>query len=243
MIQVGICDDNQVHRGRIYELVSRVIFKYEEAEFLYFESGEAVVNAIEADKFGCDLLLLDIHMPNRNGLETAQYIRENQVDVDIIFITVSADHVFDGYTYQAFSYLLKPLDSLRLADEIGRYIMQRNSCSHCLHVSVNGRNKQIFLDKVYYFTMIGHKVQIVQKGKEEVSFYAKLSDVEQKLADFGFIRCHQSYLVNCRYIQSHSRSELVVAGEPVPISRRYIEPVRDALNQRKGGDGHESIHE
>lgn len=234
MIHLGICDDDRTHRETIYELVSHMIFKYEEATFTYYENGAEVIDAIAEDKFCCDLLLLDIHMPEKDGLETAEFIRENQIDVDIIFITVSADHVFDGYTYRAFSYLLKPLDRLRLSDELGRYITQRSNCSHCLHVSVNGCDKQIFLDKVYYFTMVGHKVQIVQKGSEEVLFYAKLSDVEHKLTDHGFIRCHQSYLVNSRYIQSYSRTELVVAGEPIPISRRYIDPVRDALKQKEG---------
>ncbi len=239
MLYLGICDDDSEHRQVIYNQVSRAVFKYEEAEFVYFDSGTAVIEAIEEGEFSCDLLFLDIHMPKKDGLETAKYIRENQVDVDIIFITVSAEHVFDGYTYRAFSYLLKPLDYLRLTDEIGRYISQRNSCSKCLHITVNGQHKQIFLDKVYYFTMTGHKVQIIQKGQEPLLFYAKLSDVEKMLTDCDFIRCHQSYLVNCRYISEHSRIELVVAGEHIPISRKYIEPVRKALQQRKEGHSYE----
>lgn len=239
MIRLGICDDDREHRKQIYEMASRAIFKYDETEFVYFENGEEVVSAIETGDFLCDLLFLDIHMPGKDGLETARYIRENQVDVDIIFITVSVEHVFDGYTYQAFSYLLKPLDHLRLSDEIGRYITQRNSCSQCLHVTINGRKEQIFLDKVYYFTAEGRKVRIVQKGDDRLSFYAKLADVEQMLADYDFIRCHQSYLVNRKYIQSHSRTELVVAGETIPISRKYIDSVRDVMNERKGGSLHE----
>lgn len=235
MIHLGICDDNKKHREEIYDLVSHSIFKYEEADFTYYENGRAVIDAIEKENFFCDLLFLDIHMPKKDGLETARYIREHQVDVDIIFITVSVEHVFDGYTYQAFSYILKPLDNLRLADEIGRYITQRNSCSQCLHVMINGHRENIFLDKVYYFVTDGRKIRVCQKGEEEISFYAKLADVEKMLKDTDFIRCHQSYLVNRRYIQSHFRTELVVAGEKLPISRKYIEPVRNAMQETKGG--------
>lgn len=235
MIHLGICDDEISQREELHDLVCRSVFKYEDAEFTYFDNGRAVIDAIEQGAFHCDLLFLDIHMPEKDGLETARYIRENQVDVDIIFITVSTEHVFDGYTYQAFSYLLKPLDNQRLSDEIGRYITQRNSCSQCLHVSVNGRKERIFLDRVYYFATDGRKVKICQKGEEELSFYAKLSDVEQMLTSMGFIRCHQSYLVNRRYIESHFRTELVVAGQKLPISRRYIDAVRDVMEDEKGG--------
>lgn len=60
------------------------------------------------------------------------------MDVDIIFVTVSQEHVFDGYTFQAFSYLLKPIDRGRLSDEINRYMLQKTKHAECLHITING---------------------------------------------------------------------------------------------------------
>lgn len=233
MLHLGICDDNKEHQGQIYDLVSSAVFRYDEAEFVYYDSGLELIQAIEEDTFLCDLLFLDIHMPARDGLETAKYIRENRIDVDIIFVTVSSDHVFDGYTYQAFSYLLKPVNKLRLADEIGRYMMQRNQHPQCLHVSIHGHDEQILLNHIRYFATEGRKICGYGRKGAEISFYSRLDELEQTLSESGFIRCHQSYLVNQRYVQGHSRTKITVDGIVLPISRKYIESVRKYLKDEK----------
>lgn len=234
MITIGICDDSDIDRKIIYEEVSRIIFQYEEVRFVYYSSGQEVIEEIEENKFLCELLFLDINMPYATGLETAEYIRKHSVDVDIIFITVAKEHVFDGYTYQAFSYLLKPIDKERLSDEMSRYITIRNTSSQCLHVMIDRRKEQIFLDRVKYFVCSGRKIYICQRGeKEKLSFYAKVSELEEMLPKNDFIRCHQSYLVNKNYIQSYTRTELEIGDEMIPISRRYTEEVRRLLEKER----------
>lgn len=117
------------------------------------------------------------------------------MDVDIIFVTVSQEHVFDGYTFQAFSYLLKPIDRGRLSDEINRYMLQKTKHAECLHITINGRKEQVFLDRVVYFSGEGRKVLIHQRGKEEVAFYGKISEVAEVLKECHFIRCHSKLFI------------------------------------------------
>ncbi len=234
MIYIGICDDEEKFRETVYEQVFKIMFRFDDVEFSYYSSGEQVIKEIDAGVFSCELLLLDIHMPERDGLETAAYIREHQVDVDIIFITVSTEHVFDGYTYQAFSYLLKPLSGNRLSNELERYMKRRENDARCLHVKVAGKKVQIYLDRVKYFVTQGRKIIACHKGNiEDISFYAKIGDLEQTLQKDEFFRCHQSYLVNARYVQSYSRTEIEVDGDLLPISRRYKELVQEYM---EGGE-------
>ena len=231
MIYIGICDDEKEHQKAVYNAVSTALFQFDEMEFSYYNSGKQVIDEIENGEFKCELLLLDINMPQTDGLETASYIRNHQIDVDIIFVTVSSEHVFDGYTYQAFSYLLKPLDEGRLSEELGRYMKLRENCSKCLHVNVAGKRVQIFLDRVKYFMADGRKIFVCQRGNEELSFYAKMGDLEETLQNDDFLRCHQSYLVNVKYVQSYSRTEIDVAGDTIPISRRYVDEVREYFDK------------
>jgi len=183
MLRIGICDDEKIIQDELKDMVSHIVFQYGEVEFSTFSSGKDVVKAVEEKTFTCDLLLLDIHMPERDGIETAKYIRMHQVDVDIIFVTVSKEHVFDGYTYQAFSYLLKPIQYPRLEDELGRYIYERSKNSRCLHVNINGRKEKLLLDKVKYFEADTRKV-IAHLLHGEVTFYAKLSDLQKVLESY-----------------------------------------------------------
>lgn len=230
MISIGICDDEKEHREALQEMVMKTMFQFDEVEFCFYESGRQVEEAIERDMFSCDLLLLDIHMEEKDGLETAAYIREHRIDVDIMFVTVSREHVFDGYTYQAFSYLLKPVDYNRLSGELKRYMSLRENCSKCLHVNIRGKQVQIFLDKVDYFVADGRKIVVFRKGEEEtIAFYAKMGDLQETLKEDGFLRCHQSYLVNVQHIRTWSRKEIEVGGCLVPVSRKYAESVREYL--------------
>ena len=228
MLRIGICDDDREYREKIHDLVIHSIFSYDDAQVVHYMSGKQVVDDIKKEEIDIDLLLLDINMPEYDGLNTAKYIRENNVDVDIIFITVSAEHIFDGYTYKAFSYILKPVDKKRLDDEIGRYMTERSKCTNCLHISVNGKKEQILLDKVYYFEGEKRKIKIYQKG-ESISFYAKMNELEEMLKQYGFVRCHQSYLVNKKYITGSSRTEIKVGESVLPISRRYQEEIKKIL--------------
>lgn len=231
MIYIGICDDEKEYREKLHDMVSTTLFRFDEMEFIHFDSGSEVMKAIEADAFPCELLLLDIHMPEKDGLETAAYIREHQVDVDIIFITVSKEFVFDGYTFQAFSYLLKPLSRDRLSAELCRYMELRSHCSKCLYVNIGKKRVPIFLDRVKYFATEGRKIIAFHKSDaQNLSFYSKMDEVEKTLQEDDFIRCHQSYLVNVRYIRSHSRTEMDVGGVNIPISRRYTDSVCDYLD-------------
>ena len=242
MLHLGICDDEKEHRRQVYEMFSRALFSYDEIEidFVYFKMAEEVIEAIEQNEFFVDLLLLDIHMPGKDGLRLAVYILSRQIDVDIIFITVSPDHVFDGYTYQAFTYLLKPLDYGRIREEVKRYVELKNQNTDCLHIKINGREEKVILNEVFYISAGGRKVYFHTRD-EEMSAYAKMDEMEATLEEFGFFRCHQSYLVNEKFVEAHSRVTLTVAGTDVPISRKYVESVRNRMDAalqgeaRKGG--------
>lgn len=232
MLQIGICDDDKKYREKIYDLVLHEFFSQDEVSFVFYESGKQVMEEIKKKGFRCDLLFLDIHMPETDGLEVAAYIREQNVDVDIIFITVSKEHVFDGYTYNAFSYLLKPMDIRRIQEELGRYKERKYAHANCLHVTINNRRERILLDQVYYFEGDGRKIRIHQKGEEQ-SFYEKMGNLEEMLQEYDFIRCHQSYLVNKKYVTGMTRMELQLEKESLPISRKYLENVRHCM---EGGD-------
>lgn len=225
MIKIGICEDDGLQAKKIGELVERCLFSRTEYAIRYFDSGEAVIQGIKSEDFDFDLLLLDIQMKKINGLETAEYIRKHVVDVDIIFITVSEKHVYEGYIYKAFSYIVKPIDKLRFEMELMRYMDERERTSNCLQININGTIEKLQLDRVYYFESNARKIT-AYTNNAQIEFYNRLDVLEDMLKGKGFIRCHQSYLVNERQIHSLSRESLIVSGTKLPISRKYYERMK-----------------
>ena len=71
MLRIGICDDDREYREKIHDLVIHSIFSYDDAQVVHYMSGKQVVDDIEKEEFDIDLLLLDINMPEYDGLNTA----------------------------------------------------------------------------------------------------------------------------------------------------------------------------
>ena len=65
-----------------------------------------------------DLALLDINMPDMNGLELAERLKRINPRMSVIFITASGQYALDAYRVHPTSYLLKPFDPARLAREV-----------------------------------------------------------------------------------------------------------------------------
>lgn len=225
MLKIGICEDDEYTREELRDIVSHTLFQYTEMEFVYYEDGDEVVDAVMRDDLKIDLLLLDIHMKKRDGMETAAIIRKNNLDVDIIFMTISKEYVFEGYRYKAFAYCLKPFETSSIRDVLVQYMEEKKNISDCINVSVNGKIIKIPLNKVSYFESDKRKV-IAHAVTEDYIFYSKLDEVEDALGDDKFFRCHQSYMVNRDMIDSMSRTEVVVKGIVIPISRKYYEMKR-----------------
>ncbi len=222
MLKIGICEDEKETANRLHDILVRVLFSYTEIEIQHFADGFEVIDAIQKDVFHIDLLFLDIHMQTIDGIQTAQFIRKNHIDVDIIFLTVSKEHVFEGYNYRAFAYCLKPLDEVKIAVDIRRYMEERNKCSDYLNVMIKGKEQRLSLDKIIYFESQKRKI-IAYTLVEQLTFYAKLDEIESLIADKGFLRCHQSYMVNQKMIDSVGRTEIVAQGMHIPMSRKYYE--------------------
>lgn len=119
MIKIAICDDEKI----ACELLEKKILSYmenwkERCEIKCFFS------AMELLQTPCafDLFFLDIQMPEQDGIALAKKIRENENLGAIIFITALSEHVYDAFEVEAFDYICKPVDDMRLQKTLDRAI-------------------------------------------------------------------------------------------------------------------------
>ena len=122
MLTIGICDDSKKDENLIRDILTKALFSREDYQVDIFNSGQEIIDTIETNKFTCNLLLLDIYMEPVGGMDVAEYIRKNKVDVDIIFVTRSVEHVYEGYVYKAFAYVLKEKLYTDMEKELLRYM-------------------------------------------------------------------------------------------------------------------------
>ncbi|MCF6092985.1 response regulator [Microaerobacter geothermalis] len=74
------------------------------------------------------LVVLDIYMPEKNGLETIQEIRTQNMDVDIIAITAARDTetIQQIFRFGAIDYIIKPFKYERLKHSLEKYWMLKH---------------------------------------------------------------------------------------------------------------------
>lgn len=229
MLTIGICEDNQIEQRQLREMVSHICFSREDIQIKTYTSGGEILRQVEEQQFQVDLLLLDIGIPELDGMSLAHELRQRRLDMDIIFITRSKEHIFEGYKCKAFTYILKPCTMERLSEELNRYMDELETTSECLNVNIQGSIQRVPLSEIRYIESNRRKILLHTK-KQVIEFYEKMESMEELLHDKGFIRCHQSYMVQKRYVTAFGRSGIQIQDIQIPVSRRYYDELKQIFS-------------
>ena len=159
-------------------------------------------------------------MPLVDGLTAAEQVRRCDAEVGLIFLTTFAEYALEGYQYQATNYIVKPLGYARLKSELDRFVRQRRREEAPALVIANddGRFK-VPLRSIRYIETYRRNL-LVHAEQGDIVLYKSMKEMEERLAENDFVRCHTSFLVNLFYVKDVQKLELkLLDGEHVPISQ------------------------
>ncbi len=242
--RVLITDDEAPARARL----RRILDELDSYEVI----GEAA-NGIEAlslcAKLHPDVLLLDIRMPEMDGLETARHLSADENSPAVIFTTAFDNYAVDAFDAQAVGYLLKPVRRERLLRALGQAARisrpqlagladsqlgaasRRNICVR----KISGL-QLIPVEQVMFFRADQKYVTVNHSGGEDL-IDEPLKDLASEFSD-RFIRIHRSVLVSVDYLDRMERNasgqyELWLKGceAALPVSRRHVTDVKLALRR------------
>lgn len=228
-MNIALCDDEQIFRDELKSILLKIGIQKNVSFNIYnFTSGEELIQHINNSSTKYDLIFLDIIMDSLNGIETAKYIRNKDKNVQIVFLTSSIEFALDGYEVKALNYLIKPAKYESVLKSINGLFEDDNKDFYTF--KIKNILYQIALRNINYFEVTNRLITIhcVENTCEENSFYKKLDDVTAELEDFGFVRCHRSYLVNLKNIYSISSDEVIFKnGDKALVSRKYNKHLKD----------------
>ncbi len=210
----------------------------------FFEVVGSCQSALEAipllDEQAIDAIFIDINMPDLNGLDFVKSLQDPPL---VVITTAYQEFALEGFKIEAIDYLLKPFgmsDVLRAADKVKK----RYDLLHTASVAAVDKDDALFLKTEYKVVRILVRDIVYVEGMAEylrihlstadrpLTVLLSMKKMEERLADFDFMRVHKSYVVNLHHITEINRSRIVLDnGKDVPIGDSY----RDRLNSYISG--------
>ena len=238
-MQLAICDDEKEIRELYAEKIKHF---YPDADLVQYRSGEELLIAYRKP----DILLLDIQMPGRNGMEIAKQLRGSCKEMVIIFVRALEEYVFQAFDVGAFHYLVKPFDDEKLAEvlarAVGQYEDNRKREEHkkkeretsSLVITRGGEHVTVRIEDIVYAEVFDRKV-IIHTMDSDIEYYGKMKELEQKVGD-GFYRPHRAYLVNLNFIRKYDAATIYLKrGQALMAKQNYHDFVKSYLrfNQKE----------
>ena len=224
-MRIAIVDDN---KGFIddFSYIIKQKWYTTPAKLDTFSDAESFLKSEES----YDVIFLDIEMPEMSGIKLA---RDFSFDKSIIiFVTNRDDLVFEAYnTTNALGFIRKS----HLEKDLN-IIIERISINHqnIMYFTLKRGNSvtRIRYSDVIYIEKISKDI-VIHTGKESFSTRKSLSEADQELMPYGFIRTHAGFLVNLAYIELiNPTNALLKDGKTVPISRQKLKYVKDMFLER-----------
>ena len=229
MLKIAICDDESLFTEELRELISGYMTEKGPAfEIDTYSSGEALIElGIKVVQY--NVVFLDINMEKVDGIKTAEMIRKVSREVFIVFVTAYVDYSLEGYQFDVVRYLLK--GNANFQSKI-------NECMDAIFDKMNYSvakrkfdfkegSKEISLERLLYIESNLHRLEFhVMEDTEKVyTMYETLNVLDDMLSENGFIRTHQSYLVNAKHIKNVVRCKVILSnGVELSVPKvRYTE--------------------
>lgn len=200
-----------------------------------------------------DIVFLDIQMPGKNGFALLQSLQTH--NFELIFVTAFDQYGIQAVKFSALDYLLKPIDTEELKTAVHKAIYrssekkQNKKLENLLQVLEHQQQKNLHrialtsaketrfirTQDIIRCESSNNYTTFFLFGREKIMTSKPIFEYEEMLVNYGFIRCHQSHLVNKKHIKSWVKEDggflLLDDNTQVPISRQKKEYVKMELEK------------
>ena len=215
--------------------------------------AQNVSSAVEAiEKHLPDLVFLDIQMGEQTGFDVLRVLPMRKFEV--IFVTAYDQYGIQAVKFAALDYLLKPIDIEELINAVTKaehklaaqvqttqldFLLQQlkkpQKDVSKIALQMQSEIRYVTLSEIIRCEADNTYTHFILSGNEKILVSKPLKEYADLLRPSGFLRTHQSHLINPKYVKSWLKEDggvlLLMSGEKIPISKPNKEAVKKALQQ------------
>lgn len=198
-----IVEDSRLARQELKELLK------DYPEIVIVGEAENVDDAVVLiTKTNPELLFLDINMPEKDGFNLLETLDEVPI---VIFTTAYDNYAIKSFEYNAFDYLLKPINKQRFAKSIAKLRPALEAKKQQVKTTRLNINSQIFikegdacwmvvLQDIALFEIVGNYTRVYFNDKSPL-IYKSLNQIEAQLPEHHFFRANRQQIINLKHIK------------------------------------------
>lgn len=224
-IRAIVIDDEEPSREALRNFLSEFCSDVE-----VVATASSVKSAFKAiQKHKPDLIFLDIEMPDGKGFDLLRMF--NTIDFRVIFVTAYSEYAIKAFRVNAVDYLLKPVKIDELKDAVEKIKASNGETeSEKLSVILKGLSDGVFfhptlvvsnvkgfevlkINEIIMCKADGYCTIFYLTGDRKVNSSRNLKQFEKQMTEYGFIRVHNSFLVNIHHVGSYTRQGEVILTE------------------------------
>lgn len=213
---IGLCDDEEHIHNKVEKLMDEYARRVEISfKMIHFYSAKGLIES----KDEIDVLLLDIDMPEMDGIAAADCLQKRGITYKIIMLTAMENRYKDAFKINAFRFVTKPIVENELYDAL-------DDVRECM---LGMEIEKVYLDGIAHEVM-QREILYIEADRDVSLIFTKtltyqsedsLKKWMQRLDDVLFFQCHKSYIVNLGQIASIQKGIVTLySGEKVSVSRR-----------------------
>ncbi len=218
MLKIALCDDEAIIR----ETSQSFIINHLEKEGILatvdcYESAESLLQS----SIDYQLYILDIDMPEMDGMTLASKLKMEQPSALIIFVTSHEEMVYSAFEVKAFRFIPKSFDQCKLTAALNDAVKELDAIEKdTLTIEIlHRRLLKIPFKEIYFIETLGRKLLIHSKT-ETYSVNLRMKEIEEQLNPKIFFRLHTSFIVNLEHILKYDAKEVtLVNGTIIQMSR------------------------
>lgn len=227
VLKIGIVEDSIIDQDILETFIKEFLFeKSIEFEIENFSKGKDILNSQEE----FSLIFLDMYLPDMIGVDVLKELRKRGNTAKVVFSTSSKEFIEQSYEEDALHYLVKPITREKINLVLNKFL---NIKADLQTISLKvGRDKENYqISSIKYLESYSHKC-ILHVVSRDIEISESITEVENKLKNYDFIKVNRTTIVNMAYIKEITSTEVVLDGNVyVSISRNSKSSIKTIISK------------